>query len=91
VSEPITFRATLPPIQSAIKIGDKAMRVQFDIAELDLVSALPLIGLQGKVFEVKLRVLTNFDEDNESERTRRKAGAETERRATLGPLDVDSG
>lgn len=80
-SEPLTFRASLPPIMSAIKVGDKAMRVQFDVAEIDLPKAVGLIALQGCVLEISVRVLQSLT-DGETK---------ADKRTTRNPLDVAGG
>ena len=48
-----TFRATLPPILSAIRMaGDGGMRVMFDVPETDLAEATKLLLWRGKVMQV---------------------------------------
>ena len=48
-----TFRATLPPIMSAMRVsGDGGMRVMFDIAESDMPEALKLIMWKQQVLVV---------------------------------------
>ena len=50
-----TFRATLPPILSAIRMaGDGGMRVMFDIAESDMPEALKLLMWKGRVLVVTI-------------------------------------
>ena len=47
------FRATIPPIMSALKIGgDGGARLQLDIPESDLLDALPLLAWRDKVLVV---------------------------------------
>ena len=53
MSESATFRATIPPILSAIRMaGDGGMRVMFDIPESDLPEALKLLMWKGQVLIV---------------------------------------
>ena len=50
-----TFRATLPPILSAIRMaGDGGMRVMFDIPESDMPEALKLLMWKGRVLVVTI-------------------------------------
>ena len=50
-----TFRATLPPILSAIRMaGDGGMRVMFDVPETDLGEATKLLMWRGKVMQVTI-------------------------------------
>ena len=52
----ITFLASLPDIQSAIKAGGDGMRVQFDIPETEKANAIPLLALFGVVLRVTIEV-----------------------------------
>ena len=48
-----TFRATLPPILSAIRMaGDGGMRVMFDVPESDMAEALKILMWRDKVMTV---------------------------------------
>ena len=47
-----TFRASLPPIMSAIKAGGDGMRVQFDIPESDMAEAVKLLQWRGVVLKI---------------------------------------
>ena len=38
-----TFRASFPPIQSAIKIGPEGMRLQLDVPESEMGEAIKLL------------------------------------------------
>ena len=54
MNDAITFQATFPPIQSAIKItgnGD-GMRIQFDIPESEMAQAVQLLGLRECILKV---------------------------------------
>ena len=51
----INFNATVPEIQSAIKIsGNGAVRLQLDIPESELGSAIKIVAAQGKVLNVTM-------------------------------------
>lgn len=55
--EPITFRATFPPIMSAIKVtgnGD-GMRIQLDIPESEMSQALGLFAFREQVLVVTVK------------------------------------
>ncbi len=54
--EKLSFQATLPPIQSAIKIGQDSARIQLDIPAIELHKAINLAFLQGKVLNVTIEV-----------------------------------
>ena len=58
-SASVTFRATVPPIETAIKIhGEGGARLILDIAETDLAGFLPALVFRGR----KLRVTLEGDE-----------------------------
>ena len=53
MTEAASFRATLPPILSAIRLaGDGGMRVQLDIPESDVGEAVQLLLWKGRVLRV---------------------------------------
>lgn len=53
----VEFRASFPPIQSAIKIaGDGGARIQLDIPESDIENAQGLLAMRGKVVRVLMAV-----------------------------------
>ena len=58
MTDSATFRATFPPIQSAIKIyGDETgMRIQLEIPESDMAQAVKLLTMRGKVLQVTVTV-----------------------------------
>lgn len=56
MGEPITFLATFPAIQSAIKVGDDGMRIQLQIPESEMPSAVALIAMRDKVLKVTIDV-----------------------------------
>jgi hypothetical protein len=63
--EALTFRASFPSIQSAIKVhgnGD-GMRVQFDIPESDMPDAIGLMALRQQVLEVTVKVVDEVERD----------------------------
>ena len=53
------FRASIPPIMSGIKTGGDGMRVQFDIPESDMVEAVKLLAMRGKVLTLSVEVGDN--------------------------------
>ena len=56
----VTFRATFPAIQSAIKIGgDGGARIQLDVPESDLAEFAPSMAWRGEVLQVTISVLQN--------------------------------
>lgn len=53
MSEPITFEASFPAIQSAIKVdGAGGARVQLDIPETELPAIARLLLMRGQVLKV---------------------------------------
>jgi hypothetical protein len=55
-SLPVTFRASIPPMETAIKIhGEGGARLQLDIAESDLAGFLPALVMRGCVLSVTLK------------------------------------
>lgn len=50
----ISFLATLPDIQSAIKIGSDGMRIQLDVPETEKPKALPVIAMTKRVLKVTI-------------------------------------
>ena len=48
----VSFLASFPPIQSAIKVGQDGMRIQFDIPESEMGNAVELLGLRDCVLRV---------------------------------------
>jgi hypothetical protein len=68
VTDTATFRATLPPILSAIRMaGDGGMRVMFDVPESDLGEATKLLMWRQQV----LRVTIGPESDAGQDRTRK--------------------
>lgn len=55
--EKIEFLATLPQIQSAIKIGgDGASRIQFDVPTTEIANVVKLINATGKLVMVTVEI-----------------------------------
>jgi len=53
VSDSATFRATFPPVLSAIRMaGDGGMRIMMDIPESDMAEAIQLLAWRQKVLRV---------------------------------------
>lgn len=71
MSEPITFMASFPAIQAAIKVGDDGMRIQLHIPESEMENALWLIAMREKRLKVTVEIAD--DVPNRTPR-RRKAG-----------------
>lgn len=60
VTSSITFEASLPMIQSAVKVGGEgSMRLQLDIPQSDMTKALPIVGWQGQVLRVTVKPITD--------------------------------
>jgi hypothetical protein len=59
----VSFRATMPPIQSAIKINGNGdgMRIQLDIPEIEIPNAVNLLAMRGKILLVEIVAV---DSDN---------------------------
>jgi hypothetical protein len=54
-SKSVTFRASIPPTETAIKIhGEGGARLQLDVAESDLGGFLPSLIMRGHVLNVTL-------------------------------------
>lgn|GEM_PF-4309202 len=49
---PVSFLASFPPIQSAIKVGQDGARVQFDIPETEMPSIVRLMLMRGVVLKI---------------------------------------
>lgn len=48
----ITFLASFPAIQSAIKVGQDGMRIQLDVPETEMGNAVELLAMRGMVLRV---------------------------------------
>lgn len=74
MSDPITFRASFPPIQGAIRrSGDSGgMRIQLDIPESDMAQAVLLLAM----VQQRLRITVEVDDDsNGRDRTVKRTAA----------------
>jgi hypothetical protein len=74
VSDPLTFLASIAPLQSAMTIAaDGGMRVKLDIPESELSKIKRLMGLRGKVLKVTITTARQrpqgdeWGDDNEDE------------------------
>lgn len=54
----IKFKASFPPIQSAIKIGQDGMRIQFDIPESEISNAVELLACRNAILNVTVEIET---------------------------------
>ena len=81
MTDSATFRATFPPIQSAIKIyGDETgMRIQLEIPESDMAQAVKLLAMRGKV----LLVTVTIGNDENKQRAAGSGGDVGDRRLSL--------
>jgi len=49
ISKSVTFLATIPPMETAIKIhGEGGARIMLDVAEINLGAFLPAVAFRGK-------------------------------------------
>ena len=53
---PVSFLASFPPIQSAIKVGQDGARVQFDIPESEMPAIVRLMLMRGVVLRITVEV-----------------------------------
>ena len=70
MTEPITFRATIPPIQTAINTGGDGMRIKLDIPEIDVPEAIALVAMRGKVLRVTVELETAENEPDQQRKTK---------------------
>lgn len=56
---PLSFLATIAPMQSAIKVGDDGMRISLDIAESELANAIGIIGMRNCVLKIEISKANN--------------------------------
>lgn len=52
----IKFKASFPPIQSAIKIGQDGMRIQLDIPESEMANAVELLACRNAILNVIVEI-----------------------------------
>lgn len=68
----VSFLASLPPIQSAVKVSGNGdgMRVQIDVPESEMPNAIDLLAWRGKVLRVTVEVdsLKNSREQQDAKR-----------------------
>lgn len=64
--KPVIVHASLPPIQSAIKIGQDSMRVQFDIPAIDMGEGVNLTFFQGRPLKLTVEIDTDEPEEGEA-------------------------
>lgn len=63
----IKFMASIPPIQTAVKIGQDGMRIQLDVPEVWMKHAIPIVNMRNKVFYVTIEeenAQTYLDKDS---------------------------
>ena len=66
-----TFRATFPPILSAIRMaGDGGMRLMFDVPETDMPEALKLLMWKGRVLRITVGPESRDAHEDTREHTR---------------------
>ena len=56
MSDSVTFLASFPAIQSAIRVGDDGMRIQLQIPESEMDKALWLIAMREKRLKVTVEI-----------------------------------
>lgn len=56
-----SFRASIPPIQSAIRTGGDGLRIQLDVPESDMGEAIKLVAMRGKRLRVTVELLPDKD------------------------------
>ena len=83
MSEPITFAATIRPIQSALSISgnEDGARLTLDIPETELPAIARLLLMRGKVLRVTVEVKESLGD----------GGSEVNRRTARRPTDVARG
>jgi hypothetical protein len=74
VSEPVTFLASFPPIQSAIKVGQDGARVQLDIPESEMAAIVRLMLMRGEVLKVTVELEHGAQSRSEGSGNGRAAG-----------------
>lgn len=55
MAEAVTFLASFPDIQSAIKVGRDGMRIQLDIPESEMWAAVKLLAWREVVLRVTIK------------------------------------
>lgn len=59
VDAPVSFLASFPDIQSAIKVGRDGARIQLDIPETEMPAIVRLMLMRGVVLRVTIEVNDN--------------------------------
>jgi hypothetical protein len=84
-NDSVTFLASFPPIQSAIKLdGRDGARIQLDIPENEMGNFIKVLMWKGEVFQVtieriKKEVLTELDDEIKKEPKRKSVGMDKRR------------
>lgn len=68
MSDPVTFLASLPPIMSAIRIGQDGARLQLEIPATEAAAIQQLCQMHGKVLSVAVVVADEPPADRTVER-----------------------
>lgn len=66
------FLASLPPIQSAIKIygDDSGMRIQLEVPKDQMGEAVKVVAMGGMVLEVTVKVIPNNTQRTDNDKQR---------------------
>ncbi len=65
--EPVSFPATIPPSETAIKVhGEGGARLQLDISEADLPAFLPALAMRGWRLSVTVQATGRADEEEDA-------------------------
>lgn len=70
MGEPVTFLASFPGIQSAIKVGPDGARVQLDIPETEMPAIVRLMLMRGKLLKITVEIDNGTTEDRDRYFTR---------------------
>lgn len=81
MADSVTFLATFPDIQSAIKTGKDTVRLQLDVPKSEKQKLLPLYDAFECVLEVTIKV----------RQSQTYGGTQTRERSAVSPLDVAGG
>lgn len=84
MTEPLTFKASIAPLQGAIKIAsDGGARVSLDIPESEMPAIVRLVLYRNVVLRVTVEVMATEVHQGQS-----NGSSETDKRTTRNPLDV---
>ena len=53
-TQQVRFLATFPAIQSAIKIGQDGMRLQFDVPESEMTNAITVLAWRDRILQITI-------------------------------------